>query len=175
MREGLLVAVGAMRRKPYRRRHSAEVKSPPQPVGANRLGEWIKANRAAQDLSQRDLAERASISRSYLCDIEHGRGAKASIAVLEKIALALGASSAEILRASGILRDEGAEDHSNEYRLLAVFRDLSDEGRLGVVRFARFIHGEEHRYVQPPLHQQESEDGTPSQVGPSLFDELKKM
>jgi transcriptional regulator with XRE-family HTH domain len=142
-------------------------------VGVNGLAGWIKANRAAQELSQRDLAQRASISRSYLCDIEHGRGAQPSIAVLEKLATALGATSAEILRASGILHDDDAvQDHSNEFRLLAVFRDLSEDGRVAVERFARFIHAEEHRYIQPRLLEREtSSDSTVPQDGPGLFDE----
>jgi transcriptional regulator with XRE-family HTH domain len=141
--------------------------------GANGLAGWIKANRAAQELSQRDLAQRASISRSYLCDIEHGRGTQPSIAVLEKLASALGATSGEILRASGILHDDDlVEDHSNEYRLLAVFRDISEEGRIAVERFARFVHGEEHRYVQPPLLEGQAGTSEVSHAGPSLFDEL---
>jgi transcriptional regulator with XRE-family HTH domain len=142
--------------------------------GANGLAAWIKENRAAQELSQRDLAQRATISRSYLCDIEHGRGAQPSIVVLEKLASALGATSAEILRASGILRDDDAvEDHSDEYRLLAVFRDLSEEGQIAVERFARFIHAEEHKYVQPPLLEDQAAGALTSQDGPGLFDDLK--
>jgi transcriptional regulator with XRE-family HTH domain len=140
----------------------------------NGLALWIRSNRAAQEMSQRDLAQRASISRSYLCDIEHGRGTQPSNFVLEKLATALGATSAEILRAAGILHDgDEADDHSNEFRLLAVYRDLSADGRIAVERFARFIHIEEHRWIQPPLI-----DGQPSattqsaQDGPSLFDAL---
>jgi transcriptional regulator with XRE-family HTH domain len=141
--------------------------------GANGLAVWIKENRAAQELSQRDLAQRATISRSYLCDIEHGRGAQPSIVVLEKLASALGATSAEILRASGILHDDDAvEDHSDEYRLLAVFRDLSEEGQVAVERFARFIHAEEHKYVQPPLLEDQAAGAQTSQDGPGLFDDL---
>jgi len=142
--------------------------------GADGLAGWIKENRSAQELSQRDLAQRASISRSYLCDIEHGRGAQPSIAVLEKLASALGATSAEILRASGILHDDdAAADHSNEYRLLAVFRDLSEDGRIAVERFARFLHNEEHRYVQPPLLEGQASVAVTAQDGPSLFDDLE--
>jgi transcriptional regulator with XRE-family HTH domain len=146
---------------------------PGRETGTSGLANWIKANRASQEMSQRDLAQRASISRSYLCDIEHGRGAQPSIAVLEKLASALGATSAEILRASGILHDEEVEDHPNEYRLLAVFRDLSEDGRIAVERFARFVHAEEHRYFQPRLLEGDaSGDGSEPQEGPSLFDEL---
>src|SRR5688500_12923509 len=34
------------------------------------LGEWIRRSRVKQSFSQKALAERAGISRSYLCDIE---------------------------------------------------------------------------------------------------------
>jgi transcriptional regulator with XRE-family HTH domain len=146
---------------------------PGRATGTSGLANWIKANRASHEMSQRELAQRASISRSYLCDIEHGRGAQPSIVVLEKLASALGATSAEILRASGILHDEAVEDHSDEYRLLAVFRDLSENGRIAVERFARFIHAEEHRYFQTRLLEGDaSGDGSGSQEGPGLFDEL---
>jgi transcriptional regulator with XRE-family HTH domain len=136
------------------------------------LGVWIKYNRAAQEMSQRDLAQRASISRSYLCDIEHGRGTQPSIAVLEKLATALGATSTEILRAAGILQDgREAVDHSNEYRLIALYRDLSDEGRIAVERFARFVHIEEQRWVQTPLIAGQPISKLPAlQDGPGLFD-----
>jgi transcriptional regulator with XRE-family HTH domain len=136
------------------------------------LALWIKYNRSAQEMSQRDLAQRASISRSYLCDIEHGRGTQPSISVLEKLATALGATSTEILRAAGILHDgKEALDHSNEYRLISLYRDLSDEGRIAVERFARFVHVEEQRWVQTPLIEGQPISKLPAlQNGPELFD-----
>ncbi|MFL5761043.1 MAG: helix-turn-helix domain-containing protein [Thermomicrobiales bacterium] len=140
--------------------------------GSIGLGLWIKSNRKVQELSQRDLAQRASISRSYLCDIEHGRGAQPSLFVLEKLAIALGATSTEILRAAGILRDgHEAVDHSHEYRLLSLYRDLSAEGRVAVERFARFVHIEEQRWIQTDLLEgQEGQASRSLQEGPGLFD-----
>jgi len=147
-------------------------RSEAQRSGTNSLAVWIKHNRAAQEMSQRELAQRATISRSYLCDIEHGRGTQPSISVLEKLAIALSATSAEILRASGILHDgREAVDHSNEYRLIALYRDLSDEGRFTVERFARFVHIEEQRWVQTPLIEGQPISKLPAvQDGPGLFE-----
>ena len=54
------------------------------------LGEWVKSTRTAQGVSQRELADRAGLSRSYVCDIEHGRSTKPSFECLENISKALG-------------------------------------------------------------------------------------
>ena len=35
--------------------------------------------------------------------------------------------------------------------MLSVFRDLSDGGRISVMQFARFIHADEHHWVQANL------------------------
>ncbi|MCA9860918.1 MAG: helix-turn-helix transcriptional regulator, partial [Thermomicrobiales bacterium] len=51
-----------------RKRVSAETASP----GAT-LGDWIRVSRMQQSMSQRELADRSGLSRSYLCDIERGR------------------------------------------------------------------------------------------------------
>lgn len=155
--------------------------SRPQPTGTPRdgdgnqaLGTWIKSTRTSQNISQRALASRAGISRSYLCDIEHGRGNRPSVAVLDKLALALGASRWDLLRAAGILEPlRGNVDNVGERRLLALYRDLSDAGRQAVERFARFVHTEEHRWVQASLvESDEAPAAAPVQTGPTLFDTL---
>lgn len=51
----------------------------------------IKERREELDLSQRELAEKAGISQSFLCDIEQGRS-KPSIDTALKIAEALNIS-----------------------------------------------------------------------------------
>jgi DNA-binding XRE family transcriptional regulator len=51
------------------RRRNRRTNRPP----GSALGDWIKTTRIAQGVSQRELADRAGLSRSYLCDIEHGR------------------------------------------------------------------------------------------------------
>lgn len=116
------------------------------------LGAWIRTTRAGQGLSQRELASRSGLSRSYVCDIERGRGAHPSVETLDKLAAALGFARIDLLKASGVL--DGASNQretDEERRMLAVFRDLSDEGQRAVMRFARFVHADEHHWVQPNL------------------------
>lgn len=132
------------------------------------LGDWIRRERISLHYSQRELAARASLSRSYLCDIERGRGASPSIPTLDRIAAALGASRTEILQAAGIVDPPAGRD-AGERRLLALYRDLSETGRGSVDRFTRFIYDEEHRYVQSPLIDATDEEA-PSPAGPTLFD-----
>lgn len=136
------------------------------------LGAWVRNVRTEQGLSQRGLADRAGLSRSYLCDIERGRGTQPSMETLDKLSAALGLSRNELLRAAGMIEGGLDERHtSDERRLLAVFRDLDNGGRTQVMRFARFIHAEEHTWVQPGL----PDDGALPQsmvvqTGPTLFD-----
>jgi transcriptional regulator with XRE-family HTH domain len=154
-------------------------------IGAG-LGTWIRGARASQGISQRGLADRSGLSRSYLCDIERGRGAQPSVATLDKLATALGANRAELLRAAGVLEplgEGGSHEREAERRLLALYRDLSPEGRDAVERFVRFTHREEHRWVQPVLSdrlagtqgadgEEAGERPVRSQGGPTLFDGL---
>lgn len=105
-------------------------------------------------MSQKDLAALAKISRSYLCDIEHGRGAQPSLHVLQGIARSLGEDPAELMMQAGIdidRRDELEPGSQRERRVLTMFRALSPESQETLERFARFLHGEEQRYVQPEL------------------------
>jgi transcriptional regulator with XRE-family HTH domain len=53
-----------------------------------RLAKRIKALRAVKGWSQEDLAERASLQRSYLADLERG-GRNPSVRTLVKVANAL--------------------------------------------------------------------------------------
>ena len=137
------------------------------------LGHWVRSIRGEQGLSQRGLADRAGISRSYLCDIERGRGSQPSIETLDKLAVALGYSRNDVLRAGGLIEGgSGDRQSEDERRLLAVFRDLDDGGRSLVMRFARFVHADEHSWVQAGLQVEDSGNVTPSRVqsGPTLFD-----
>ncbi|HEY8446709.1 MAG TPA: helix-turn-helix transcriptional regulator [Thermomicrobiales bacterium] len=138
------------------------------------LGEWIRATRLAQGISQRELAARARLSRSYLCDIERGRGAQPSIATLDKLARALGASRFDVFRVAGILESGASRPGDDrERRLLACFRELSPSGQAAVERFARFLHAEEQRWIQPPLIETRDEAPPPARiVGPTLFDQV---
>ncbi len=136
------------------------------------LGVWLRAARIEQGLSQRGLADQAGISRSYLCDIERGRGAKPSIDTLDKLAAALGHSRNDLMRAGGLIEGGVGDRHSEtERRLLAVFRDLDDAGKALVMRFTRFVHADAHSFVQAgfPLGEEEVSP-QPTQTGPTLFD-----
>ena len=118
------------------------------------LGLWIRERRSDRRLSQKDLATHAHISRSYLCDIEHGRGTQPSLQVLQNIARALGEDPAELVMRAGtdIDRDEELEpDSQRERRVLTIYRGLSPNAQESLERFARFLHAEEQRWVQPRL------------------------
>ena len=116
------------------------------------LGGWIRSVRLRQGLSQRELADRSGLSRSYVCDIERGRGAHPSVETLDKLGAALGFSRVDLLRASGVIETvTGPRETDEERRMLAVFRDLTEAGRISVMRFARFVHADEHHWVQGAL------------------------
>lgn len=138
------------------------------------LGEWIRRSRVRQSLSQKALAERAGISRSYLCDIERGRSGAPSVVSLDKLAIALGVGRSDMLRVAGIIEQQlGATGDAGERRLVSAYRDLSHDGKNAVERFARFLHDEENRFVQQRLvnsngmAEEVVENG---QSGPTLFD-----
>ncbi len=134
------------------------------------LGDWIRQVRLRQHLSQRELAERAGLSRSYLCDIERGRGATPSMAALDRLSIALGVGRTDLLQAAGVIEHPGGEGaNAGERRLLALYRDLSENGKGSVERFTRFLHDEEHRFVQPALIEP-ADDGDAVPEGPTLFD-----
>ena len=125
-------------------------------------------------MSQRELADRAGMSRSYLCDLERGRGKQPSMNVLQSLARALGEDPDELLRQAGLIqRPPDRGDDLQERRILAIFRSLSEQGQDAVERFARFLHSDEQRWVQPILVVSDDLDhvvSRPPQAGPSLFD-----
>lgn len=136
------------------------------------LGKWIRTMRLSIDLNQRDLAAKAGISQSYLCDIEVGRGGTPSLAVLDRLSTALGASKAELLQVAGILESihRSAPDET-ENRMLMLFRNLSPEGKETIERFARFVLTEEHRWIQRSLLEPEDSDRSQHEAqGPTLFE-----
>jgi transcriptional regulator with XRE-family HTH domain len=154
---------------PTTRRRSRETLRPPDSA----LGGWIKTRRAAQGINQRELADRAGLSRSYLCDIERGRGTKPSLDTLDSISNALGADRTELLRVAGILDPlREPEENSRERKLIAVYRGLNERNQLALESFARFLLSEEQHWVQPKLvvdHDRLS-DHRGDHQGPTLFD-----
>jgi transcriptional regulator with XRE-family HTH domain len=138
------------------------------------LGDWVRETRKDLGISQRALADAAGLSRSYLCDIERGRGTQPSVATMDKLAEALGASRSDLLRAAGVIsQDNGYRYSDAERRLLAVMRDLSEAGQRDVIRYARFVHADEHMLVQSALlpHEDPAMQPQPrSARHPTLFD-----
>lgn len=133
-----------------------------QPTSGSLLGAWIRKTRSEQAISQRALADRSGLSRSYVCDIERGRGAHPSVTTLDKLAAALGFSRADLLKASGLIDQvSGPRENDDERRMLSVYRDLSSSGQKNVMRFARFVHADEHQWTQPHLlNNSDPGDGT---------------
>jgi|tagenome__1003787_1003787.scaffolds.fasta_scaffold20906890_3 transcriptional regulator with XRE-family HTH domain len=118
------------------------------------LGVWIRERRADRHLSQKDLAAHAKISRSYLCDIEHGRGTQPSLHVLQAIARSLGEDPAELMMQAGIDmdREDDLEPGSQrERRVLTMFRALTAESQEQLERYTRFLLNDEQRWIQPHL------------------------
>lgn len=64
---------------------------------ATRFGRTVRTKREATGISQEDLADRAGLHRTYVSMIERGRRT-ASIAVVERLADALGTSMTELMR-----------------------------------------------------------------------------
>lgn len=135
---------------------------------AGELGDYIRRERQRLHFSQRELAARADLSRSYLCDIERGRGASPSIATLDRLSAALGVLRSDLLQVAGIV-DPPAGNTAPERRMLALYRDLSSSGQSSVERYIRFLYEEEHRFVQAPLLDSDGDDSS-SRPGPTLFD-----
>lgn len=121
----------------------------PGPSVGSVLGVWVRQTRLHQGMSQRELADAAGLSRSYVCDIERGRGSEPSLNTLDKLAGALGASRSDLMKASGLI-DKALipKESEEERRMLQLFRDVSDGGQEMVMRYVRFVHHEEHSMKQ---------------------------
>jgi len=118
------------------------------------LGVWIRDRRTTHGMSQKDLAAQARISRSYLCDIEHGRGSQPSLHVLQQIARALGEDPGELVMqaTTDVDREDDLEPNSRrERRVITMFRALSPDAQEQLERFTRFLLNDEQRWVQPQL------------------------
>jgi transcriptional regulator with XRE-family HTH domain len=136
------------------------------PTVGSLLGEWVRKARLSQGLSQRALADQSGLSRSYVCDIERGRGAEPSLATLDKLSVALGASRSELMQAAGLIdRALVPRESDDERRLLSLYRDLSEAGQEQITRYARFLHHEEHNWQQASFVS--DDDEAPSRTGGS--------
>lgn len=146
--------------------------SPELRRSTSQLGDWIRIARTVRGMSQRALAGRSGLSRSYLSEIERGHGGHPSLATLDKLAAALDTSRTELMRAAGyITTGEAIASDLAELQLLTLFRNLSSPGQKCVARFVRFVHAEEHRWIQPVLDLPTGDANAVGMTsGPSLFD-----
>lgn len=64
---------------------------------ANVIGQRIRGFRKDRNMSLSDLATSAGVSKSHLSVIENGTGARPGAAVLNKLAIALGVTLADVL------------------------------------------------------------------------------
>ena len=62
-----------------------------------RLGKLLKTLREAKGLTQVDLAARAKVERTYIVKLESGDKKNPSLAILQKLAKALGVPVTELL------------------------------------------------------------------------------
>lgn len=134
------------------------------------LGVWVRQTRLQQGLSQRELADAAGLSRSYVCDIERGRGSEPSLNTLDKLAGALGASRSDLMKASGLI-DKALipKESEEERRMLQLFRDISESGQGEVMRFVRFLHHEEHSLKQATFLDEPASTPVPANTPLALF------
>ena len=82
------------------------------------LGDYLREQRLAAQLSLRQLAEQAGVSNPYLSQIERGLR-KPSAEVLQQIAKALRISAETLYIRAGILDPEDGEARSVELAVLA--------------------------------------------------------
>lgn len=100
-----------------------------------RLGDYIRSQRHLSQLTQRQLAELAALSDTYMSQLERGLH-EPSIRVLRAVAAALDVSADDLIRRAAALDDDdGAEPSAEE----AIRRDprLTESQRaalLGVLR-----------------------------------------
>ena len=66
-------------------------------ASSKKLGENLKKLRLKKKLSQGDLSKALGVDRAYISNIENGR-MNPTLSTLEKIAVALGISSSELLK-----------------------------------------------------------------------------
>lgn len=76
---------------------NAAPKSADAPSDAKQIGQRIRALRTQRQLSLSELAEQARVSKSYLSTVENGTGTRPGVAVLHKVAVALGVTLADLM------------------------------------------------------------------------------
>jgi transcriptional regulator with XRE-family HTH domain len=100
-----------------------------------RLGEYIRAQRQFAQLSQRQLADMADLSDTYMSQLERGLH-EPSIRVLRALADSLGLSTEQLLRRAAGLDGDQPQPITTEEAIQrdARFSDAQKKALLGVVR-----------------------------------------
>lgn len=107
------------------------------------IGENIKKTRKKQELTQKSLAERANISRSYLADVENGRY-NPSIDVLNKIAKALGITGQQLLKDNIDEKDDIDNMEEDLQILFNKIQKISPKDRKKLLQLIEIFEEDEH-------------------------------
>jgi len=106
-------------------------------MDAKELGRQVLAKRKETGLSQEKLGEKAGISRNYVSQIERGEADSISIKVINKLAVALGVSPAQLTGEVSSqsmamipqsLRDFGYQDNVS-YKAIDKLANLTNRGK----------------------------------------------
>lgn len=92
------------------------------------FGEYIKSLRREHGLSLRDVGAKASISSSYLAQIEHGRRRPPGPELLKRLAPVYDVPVRDLLKAAGYLKEAGPNLGEEEEVELA-FRYVMNDPR----------------------------------------------
>ena len=107
------------------------------------VGVWVRQTRTQQNMSQRELADAAGLSRSYVCDIERGRGNEPSLVTLDNWFMHSGIPP-DLMQASGLMIRHLCRRIRRGAPYPATVPDLTEDGQEQVMRYVRFIHADEH-------------------------------
>jgi transcriptional regulator with XRE-family HTH domain len=99
------------------------------------LRDWLYEELERRKWSQRELARQADISQAFVNRVLSGN-ASPSINFCNQIARALGVAPEQVLRLAGILPP--ASDDSTLQELIELARNLSQEDREELLKYARF-------------------------------------
>lgn len=107
------------------------------------IGKNIKKTRKKQELTQKSLAERANISRSYLADVENDRY-NPSIDVLNKIAKALGVTGQQLLKDNIDEKDDIDKMEEDLQILFNKIQKISSKDRKKLLQLIEIFEEDEH-------------------------------
>ncbi|HET6818192.1 MAG TPA: helix-turn-helix transcriptional regulator [Mycobacteriales bacterium] len=107
---------------------------------AQRLGEFLRAQRQLAGLSLRQLAELARVSNPYLSQVERGLH-EPSLRVLTSLAHALGISPQHLLAQAGMASDEESAGAGVEAAVNADALLTDDEKRALIAVYRSYVAG----------------------------------